>query len=103
MESLLLDVRYAWRALRKSPKFAALAGLTRAIGISTSKAIFSVINSILLRPLQFAESNQLVHLYTYDATRDGEGRLSWISSTSALEHFLLRRLASIPCFALRYE
>ena len=85
MESLLLDVRYAWRALRKSPRFAAGAILTLAIGIGANTATSSVVNSVLLRPLQFAESHQLVHLYTYDATRDGEGKPSWISSTSTLE------------------
>jgi putative ABC transport system permease protein len=104
MESLLLDVRYAWRALRKSPRFAAVAILAIATGIGANTAIFSIVKPVLLRPVQFAESHQLVHLYTYDATRDGEGMTSLdfidfhASSTS------LPPAASVdPMVALRYE
>ena len=62
------DFLYAWRGLRRSPAFAAIAILTLALGIGANVAIFSVIDAVLLRPLPFGDPGQPVRLYeTEDA------------------------------------
>ena len=53
METIFGDVRYAVRSLIRAPLFAVAAILTLALGIGANTAIFSVIRSVLLRPLPF--------------------------------------------------
>lgn len=62
LENLLRDVHYAWRTLLHNPGYALIAVLTLGLGIGANTAIFTVINGVLLRPLPYAKSRQIVHL-----------------------------------------
>lgn len=59
---MLSDFRFAFRQLRKSPGFALTAILTLALGIGVNTAIFSLVDSILLKPLPFPHQSQLVRI-----------------------------------------
>jgi hypothetical protein len=63
LESLLADLKHVFRRLGRSPGFAITVVLTLAIGIGANTAVFSVLNSVLLRPLPYAEPEQLVSLH----------------------------------------
>jgi predicted permease len=60
LEDLCFDTRFAFRSLKRSPGFMALAFLILAIGLGANTAIFSVVNAVLLRPLPYANPDQLI-------------------------------------------
>ncbi|HET7840411.1 MAG TPA: ABC transporter permease, partial [Terriglobia bacterium] len=68
IETTMQDLRYSLRTLAKTPGFTAVTVLTLALGIGATTAIFTVVRSVLLRPLPFQDSSRLVRLYEQNAT-----------------------------------
>ena len=71
MEIILRNLRLARRALAKAPGFTAAVVLTLALGIGANSAVFSAIDAVLLRPLPFPQSDQLMRLYQHDSKSPG--------------------------------
>jgi hypothetical protein len=65
LESLLSDLKLAFRRLARSPGFAITVLLTLAIGIGANTAVFSVVDAILLKPLPYPQSEQLVAVWLH--------------------------------------
>src|ERR1700738_383530 len=93
MENFWQDIRYGLRMLLKAPSFSIVATIALALGIGANTAIFSVVNAVLLRPLPFTNSEQLMMVWDTDARR-GTGRGSasypnfadWREQNHVFEH-----------------
>ncbi|QOY85124.1 ABC transporter permease [Paludibaculum fermentans] len=92
LDSLWRDFRYAVRTLSRTPFFAAIAILVMALGIGANSSLFTVVRSVLLKPLPFPESERLVSLYgrsikgetVYNVVASGDFR-SWQKQTHGFE------------------
>ncbi len=86
IEDALRDLRQGLRGLRRSPGFALVASLTLALGIGTSTAIFTVIDSVLLRPLPFPAPERLVMIRPSSGSRLSAAYLhEWRSRSKSLQ------------------
>ena len=70
MRTIWQDLQYGWRMLRRSPGFSLVAILTLAIGIGANAAMFSVIYTVLLRPLPFPDAQRIVFIWDTDPNRN---------------------------------
>lgn len=92
VEDLFRDLLYGLRVLRRNPGFATVAILTLALGIGCNAAMFSVINSVLLRPLPFRDSDRLVYMLESQPadgyqvmSLNGQDYLDWKAQNHTLE------------------
>src|SRR5688572_17126910 len=63
METMMQDIRYGLRSLMRQPAFALVAVCSLALGIGANTAIFTLVNAVLLKPLEFAEPDRLVMIW----------------------------------------
>jgi predicted permease len=96
LDSLWQDLRYAVRALRRAPRFAAAAVLTLALGLGATTVIFSLVDHIVLRPLAYERPDQLVVIREIV----GEMRSVYPSMPANASHFLELRRVCTGCQGL---
>ncbi|HKU73020.1 MAG TPA: ABC transporter permease [Pyrinomonadaceae bacterium] len=84
MDSLIKDIRYAFRSLVRQPSFTLVTVITLALGIGANTAIFSIVYSVLLKPLPFHRSDRIVVLWGEDRAQ-GDSR-NQVSHTDIVDY-----------------
>jgi putative ABC transport system permease protein len=79
VEEFWRDLRHSWRMLLKRPGFTAIAVATLALGIGANTAIFSLVRGVLLRPLPFSESEQLIGIRESKVGEGNNNPMAWRS------------------------
>jgi putative ABC transport system permease protein len=88
-DALMQDLRYAWRGLRRAPAFSAAVLATLALGIGATTVIFTIFNSVLLRPLPYRDSSRVALVWA----KDPDGARTWLSAPEIDD--LARRTTSL--------
>src|SRR5277367_2113431 len=98
LELLLRDLRYGVRTLARTPGFTVLAILVMGLGIGANVALFTVVRSVLLKPLPFKDQDRLVRLYEADAhgafqdnVLAGGTFVAWQSQSHSFERMAIKR------------
>src|SRR5215217_3501494 len=91
MDTIIKDIRYGVRGLLKHPGFTAIVVITLALGIGASTAIFSVVNSVVLRPLPYRTAERIVAIQEHDPSgKRGQSTSAnfydWRQQQTVLEH-----------------
>src|ERR1043166_7365092 len=99
METLFKDLRYGFRSLIKHPGVTSIVIITLALGIGASTAIFSVVNSVLLRRLPYADADRIVAIQELSA--DGKhvqvtapNFYDWRQQSTVFEHLAAIKTSS---------
>jgi len=100
METLLQDVRYAWRMLKKSPGFTLFAVLTFALGLGANAAMFSLVDGILLKSTGYPDPERIVMLFEKPPGGlrngiSGANYLDWARQAQSFEAMAARTGSSI--------
>src|SRR5690349_7916029 len=99
MESVLKDLQFALRGIVKRPAFTAIAVITLGLGIGASTAIFSVVNSVMLRRLPYPNADRIVAIQ--ETNREGQrgqvtgpNFLDWRAQNTVFEHLAAIRITN---------
>lgn len=98
---LLQDLHYGWRKFLSAPGFTALALITLALGIGANTTIFSIINSVLLRPLPYDHADRIVQVA--DTTRVSFGAMMSSFPKFSFIHYHAHSFRSIAAVSFAFQ